>query len=180
MKQFVALLMAVLIVIGLAACGSSGESAAPTEPEGSAQDAAEPSQDVQTDEAASEDAVDTGALQDAFKEKIGGSGLTFYKSVPNDVTGNWRVAVIYTDADMVENALDYYNAYFGSDDEIHFVCNLGLKTTTSIKVLAGQLFVDVFEYVDGEEHDAKTLPGGDLLKSYTVDMTTGDATELSD
>ena len=60
------------------------------------------------------------------------------------------------------------------------MCNLGLKTTTSIKVLAGQLYVDVFEYVDGEEHDAKTLHGGDLLKSYMVDMTTGEATELAD
>ena len=67
---------------------------------------------MQTDEAATEDTADAEALQEAFKEKIGGSGLTFYKSVPNDATGNWRVAVIYTSADMVENALDYYNAYF--------------------------------------------------------------------
>ena len=179
MKRMIALILAMLMVFALAACSTGG--ADKEEPAGSAQEAAEPSQDVQTDEAApEEDAADAEALQDAFKEKIGGSGLTFYKSVPNDVTGNWRVAVIYTDADMVENALDYYNAYFGSDDEIHFVCNLGLKTTTSIKVMAGQMFVDVFEYVDGEEHDAKTLPGGDLLKSYTVDMTTGEATELAD
>lgn len=179
MKRMIALMMAMLMVFVLAACSSTG-GADKEEPAGSAQEAAEPYQDVQTDEAAPENAADAEALQDAFKEKIGGSGLTFYKSVPNDVTGNWRVAVIYTDADMVENALDYYNAYFGSDDEIHFVCNLGLKTTTSIKVMAGQMFVDVFEYVDGEEHDAKTLPGGDLLKSYTVDMTTGEATELAD
>ena len=179
MKRMIVLMMAMLMVFALAACSSTG-GADKKEPAGSAQEAAEPSQDVQTDEAAPEDAADAEALQDAFKEKIGGSGLTFYKSVPNDVTGNWRVAVIYTDADMVENALDYYKAYFGSDDEIHFICNLGLKTTTSIKVLAGQLYVDVFEYVDGEEHDAKTLPGGDLLKSYTVDMTTGEATELAE
>lgn len=179
MKRMIVLMMAMLMVFALAACSSTG-GADNEEPAGSAQEAAEPSQDVQTDEAAPEDAADAEALQDAFKEKIGGSGLTFYKSVPNDVTGNWRVAVIYTDADMVENALDYYKAYFGSDDEIHFICNLGLKTTTSIKVLAGQLYVDVFEYVDGEEHDAKTLPGGDLLKSYTVDMTTGEATELAE
>ena len=111
MKRMIALMLAMLMVFAMAACSSTG-GADKEDPTGSAQEAAEPSQDVQTDEAAPEDAADAEALKESFKEKIGGSGLTFYKSVQNDVTGNWRVAVIYTDADMVENALDYYNAYF--------------------------------------------------------------------
>lgn len=177
MKRTITLLLAVLVLLSLAACGAP---AGGSEPEGSASNSKEVAQESAAPgtEVAADD--DQNALQHAFKEQIGDSNVLFYKNVRNDVTGNWRVAVIYTSADIVENALDYYKAYFGSDDEIHFVCNLGLKTTTSIKVLAGQLYVDVYEYVDGEEHDAKTLPGGDLLKSYTVDMTTGEATELAE
>ena len=117
-------------------------------------------------------------MQAAFKDSIGGSGITFYKSVRNDTTGRWRVAVIYTGENMVDHALDYYKAYFTSDDELHFICNLGLKTTTEISVVLGKLQVDVREYVDKEEHDAKILNSGTLLTSYWVDMATGEIEEL--
>lgn len=113
------------------------------------------------------------ALRDAFNASIGGSGLTFYKSVRNDTTGRWRCAVIYTGENMVDHALEYYKAYFESDDELHFVCNLGLKTTTALRVVLGNLQVDVHEYVDGEEHDAKILNSGALLGSYWVNLETG-------
>ena len=117
-------------------------------------------------------------LRNDFKNSIGGSGLTFYNSVHNDTTGRWRCAVIYTSEEMVNHALDYYKAYFTSDDELHFICNLGLKTTTAISVVMGNLQVDVHEYVDKEEHDANILNSGELLNSYWVNIETGEIEKL--
>jgi len=117
-------------------------------------------------------------LRTEFKSSIGGSGLTFYNSVRNDETGKWRCAVIYTSEEMVNHALDYYKAYFTSDDELHFICNLGSRTTTAISVVMGNLQVDVHEYVDKEEHDAKILNSGKLLNSYWVNIETGEIEEL--
>ena len=44
---------------------------------------------------------------------------------------------------------------------------------TSIKAMSGLLFIDTFEYVDGEEHDAKLLFSGMLLDSQIIDIETG-------
>lgn len=128
---------------------------------------------------ADETTVDQASLQDAFIDEIGGSGLTFYSSVRNDNTGLWRVAVIYTSENMVDHAADYYRAYFTADDEVHFICNLGLSTTTRILYVNGELEVTVFEYTDGEEHDANVLPGGSLLNTYYVNIETGEAEEVT-
>ncbi|MCI7638302.1 MAG: hypothetical protein MSS60_00560, partial [Clostridiales bacterium] len=37
-------------------------------------------------------------------------------NVPNDVTGNWRIASIAENIEMQDYALDYYKEYFKSDD----------------------------------------------------------------
>lgn len=176
MKRIFAFVLALVMVFSLCACGSSS-SAKPdatqkpvSTPKPTAAPTPEPTkspEDIQKE------------LQDAFKESIGGSGITFYKSVRNDTTGRWRVAVIYTGENMVDHALDYYKAYFTSDDELHFICNLGLKTTTEISVVLGKLQVDVREYVDKEEHDAKILNSGMLLTSYLVDIATGEIEEIN-
>lgn len=120
---------------------------------------------------------DKEALRDAFEDEIGGSGLTFYSNVHNDNTGNWRVAVIYTSENIVDHAVNYYNAYYGTDDEVHFICNLGLRTTTRFNVYDGVIYASTFDYVDGEEHDANVLPGGDLVTSYSVNIETGEIEE---
>ena len=62
---------------------------------------------------------------------------------------------------------------FRSDEEIHAVWNATLGTMTSIKAMSGLLFIDTFEYVDGEEHDAKLLFSGMLLDSQIIDIETG-------
>ncbi len=118
-------------------------------------------------------------LQNHFSESIGGSSIRFSDSVRNDTTGRWRCTVLYTSEDMVKHALDYYHAYFSSDDELHFICNLNLKTTTAIAVVSGILYVDVHEYVENEEHDAKVLNSGKLLASYTVNTETGKIERLN-
>lgn len=79
---------------------------------------------------------------------------------------------------MQNYALAYYKEYFKSDDEIHAIVNFNYKTTTQISVLGDILDVSVHEYVDGEEHDAKLLFGGRLLKEYFVNKDTGEIEEI--
>lgn len=75
-------------------------------------------------------------------------------------------------------AVDYYKAYFDSDNEVHFVVNFALNTTCVIGKYNNHLDVTVHEYADGEEHDAKELGGGDILGQYWVDIETGEITTL--
>lgn len=99
-------------------------------------------------------------------------------NVPNDVTGNWRVATIAENIEMQDYALDYYKEYFESDDEIHAIVNFNYKTTTKISVIGNLLDVSVYEYVDKEEHDAKLLFSGMLLKEYHVNIDNGEIEEI--
>lgn len=87
--------------------------------------------------------------------------------------------VFYSAENIVDHAVEYYNAYFSADDEIHIAVNLGLKTTSVMNVSGGVMYVSVHEYIDKEEHDAKVLGGGDLLKSYTVNLETGEIEDVS-
>ena len=66
---------------------------------------------------------------------------------------------------------------FTSDDEIHAVWNATLGTMASIKAMSGLLFIDTFEYVKGEEHDAKLLFSGMLLDSLILNIETGEPFE---
>lgn len=124
-------------------------------------------------------ADDADAARSAFAESMGNGTVLFDESVRNDVTGKWRLLRVSSPEDIVDHAVDYYNAYFGSDDEIHFVVNFTLGTTTRISCAAGSLFVDELEYVSGEEHDAKILASGDLLKQYIVHLDTGKVEDIT-
>lgn len=79
---------------------------------------------------------------------------------------------------MQDYALDYYKKYFKSDDEIHAIVNFNYNTTTKISVMGNLLDVTVYEYVDKEEHDAKLLFSGMLLKEYHVNIDTGEIQEI--
>lgn len=104
----------------------------------------------------------------------------FSDSVINDVTGRWRISSIASSQDITEYVIDYYNALFSSNDEIHAIVNFSLNTTTSISVLPdGTLDVAIHEYIDGEEHDAKALFSGMLLKEYFVNSQTGEFEEIT-
>lgn len=99
----------------------------------------------------------------------------FSDSVINDTTGRWRISSIASSKDITEYAVDYYNTFFSSDDEIHAIVNFSLNTTTSISVpYDGTLDVAVHEYVSGEEHDANDLFGGMLLAEYFINLNTGE------
>lgn len=101
------------------------------------------------------------------------------QDVRNDVTGNWRICTIAENIQMVDYAVDYYKRKFRNDDEIHAIVNFDYNTTTSISLIADNILdVIVHEYVKGEEHDAKLLFGGILLKEYWVYLDNGDIEEI--
>ena len=118
----------------------------------------------------------TGCSSDPKKEALKNDiSLTWLTSdVKNDTTGKWRVSECLTDQQPTEWAKQYYDAYFESDDEVHFVINFTLNTSNSIKVFGDEMFIDTFEYVEGEEHDANTLCSGMLYHSYQIDKNTGE------
>lgn len=121
---------------------------------------------------------DLQALKDSLKDKYDiGEPLP----VNDDVTGNWRMVTIYSSATPEEYAADYFKAYFETEEstEVHTIINLGLKTTTSIRRLAGNILdITVHEYVDGEETSAKTLGKGMILQEYSLNTETGETENL--
>lgn len=106
-----------------------------------------------------------------------GLELLFSNSVRNDVTGRWRLSSTSSSMVPADYAMEYYNTMFSSDDEIHGIWNATLNTTTCIKAMSGLLFVDTYEYVDGEEHDANLLFSGTLLDSKLINLSTGEVLE---
>ena len=111
-------------------------------------------------------------VQTALKNDISLTWLT--SNVKNDTTGNWRVSECLTSKQPQEYAKQYYDAYFESDDEVHAVINFALNTTNRFTVQSDGLYVDTFDYVQGEEHDANSLFTGSLLHSYQLNKETGD------
>lgn len=109
------------------------------------------------------------------KDKIIGKSdkdfSTISKSKPsdvnNDVTGNWKKYTIADNINIEEYALSYKDLYM-HEDEVHFIINFNYKTTTMLSQLNGLLYVDVKEYVDKEEHDAKQLGSGMDLANYKI------------
>lgn len=98
------------------------------------------------------------------------------RTVRNDTTGNWRIVTIAENIEMQEYAVDYYNRYFegNGSNEVHGIVNFTNNTTTKISDLGSFLEVVVFDYVKGEEHDAKKLFSGNLLGQYFVDKDTAE------
>lgn len=121
-------------------------------------------------------AINKEDLQEAVKDKY---SLVFFGDVRNDTTGNWRYAG-YSESDSQEQfAVEYYKAFFENDKEIHAVINFTRKTTARVSLLdSNTLDVSILEYVQGEEHDAKELFGGTLLKEYWVSIDSGEIEEI--
>lgn len=104
--------------------------------------------------------------------------IYYYGDVKNDVTGNWRYSMTADNIDIENYALSYYKTYFKSDSEIHGIVNFTRKTTSSIRVNGGIMFLDIYDYVDGEEKDAKLMFSGTLLKSYMIYTDNGDIQQI--
>lgn len=107
--------------------------------------------------------------------------FSYNGNVRNDTTGDFRYAILAEyGVNVAEYAVSYYDKYMsGSDKEIHAVINLLDRTTTKITqaIDPNELFLTVYSYVDGEEHDAVLMFSGTPLKYYTVNKETGEITE---
>ncbi len=104
--------------------------------------------------------------------------ITFFNSVSSDATGKWRLALVNIAQQPENYALDYYRKMFKSDDEVHFIINVGYNTTTSISKYGNMLMLDVHEHISKEETDANKLGAGMLLRSFIVYLDNGDIEEL--
>lgn len=107
-----------------------------------------------------------------------GFDVSFQSSYRNDVTGNWRLALITENIEIEKYAVDYYKNYFKADTEIHIIVNFTLNTTTRIIVMGNLLDVAIMEYVDKEEHDANIACSGMLLAEYHVNIDTGELEKI--
>lgn len=100
--------------------------------------------------------------------------MNFAGKVRNDVTENWRYSTTSEDIDIENYALSYYQEYFESDNEIHGIINFTRKTTARLNVSGNMIFLSLYDYVDGEEHDAKIMFSGTPLASYIIYTDNGD------
>ena len=100
--------------------------------------------------------------------------MNFAGKVKNDVTENWRYSTTSEDIDIEQYALSYYEEYFENDNEIHGIVNFTRKTTARLNVSGGMIYLSLYDYVDGEEHDAKIMFSGTPLASYIIYTDNGD------
>lgn len=108
------------------------------------------------------DKEDGFVLDKEFKRNFGKA-----RKVRNDLTGNWRLVTTAAKFD-VEEMLIAYHDHFMKEGEIHFIVSFATNTTTVIRNSGGIITSEVHEYVDKEEHDAKTLGSGMILAEYMV------------
>ncbi len=112
---------------------------------------------------------------------ISNLNVSFSDTIPEDVTGNWRLATISDDIEFLEYAASYYDNYFESDDETHFIINYTDNTITCItKYFDEFIFLAVSEHVEGEEDSAKKLQSGDFLNQYWIYLDNGDIEKIEE
>lgn len=98
--------------------------------------------------------------------------------VNGDPSGNWRVSVISEDIEIPQFALEYYEKYFKSDEEVHGIVNYLYDSTIRINKMGDLLFISVHERVDSEEWDASKLFSGERVSEYQIDVNTGEWIEV--
>ena len=98
--------------------------------------------------------------------------------VNGNPTGNWRVSVISEDIEIPQFALEYYEKYFKSDEEVHGIVNYLYDSTIRINKAGDLLFISVHERVDSEEWDASKLFSGERVSEYQIDVNTGEWIEM--
>ena len=77
-----------------------------------------------------------------------GDSVSIRKNIKDDSTGRWRVASTASRTPTMEYVYDYYKNCFESDDEVHFIINFTLGTTTRINNSGGILNVRTTELRD--------------------------------
>lgn len=114
-------------------------------------------------------------LQQMLKDN---EDLTFYSTVPNDVTEQMRMGVYYSGSSPENIAYDYYRAFFENDSELHALINLENKTSACLTVSGDKIDVMIYEYVDNEETDAELMFSGMVYAEYQIDKNTGEIEQI--
>lgn len=150
---------------------SSSSAAESTEQDTSADETApvDVSEETQENTYAAVESADTSVLDD-MDIKV--------RNVNDDITGNWRMTYVDTKETAEEYAIAYYKEYFKSDNEIHFLVNQHLKTTSVISKFNNQLDVRIYEYALGEEYSADTIASGIKYGEWYVHLETGEIKQL--
>ena len=105
--------------------------------------------------------------------------LIFYSEFPNDVTGNWRMAKFDTEDPAQEYIVDYYNDYFKSDKEIHFIYNFALNEVNVVRMYdSNYIDLSIRKYIPDEERDAKEAGGGELIKECYINTETKEVSDV--
>lgn len=121
------------------------------------------------------DQEDGGVIAGVSDKNIDELNPSFFDAVPEDVTGNWRMAIIASDCDIRDYIYTYKNKYIKSSDEVHIIVNPLRGITTRINSIGSEyLSVAELSYVQGEEQSAKSLCGGDLQCEYVIYCDNGD------
>lgn len=186
MKIIFVVVCLIIIIAGIKSLISSPEEEKQTDPT-----QAESVSEIQTEETEKSSEEVTEAINEEVVEHRTGDNIVgvsekdiedldpvFYKSVINDVTGNWRYATIADDIDIEYYIMSYYKNYFSADNEVHAIINFTRNTTTRLNYSGGVITVTIMDYVDGEEHDAKKLFSGQVLATYYVYADNGDIEEI--
>ena len=159
-------------IIIISSCGFSR----PREAELSSSEKKLSSEAVKKDEVASKSSQKE-LLKDNLKETY---NLVYYGNIRNDTTGNWRYSIYSSNDSQEKLALDYYKAFFDSDNEIHALINASLNTTARISFIPPQtLDVTIFEYKKDEEYDASALFSGNILNQYHINIKSNEINEIN-
>ena len=105
---------------------------------------------------------------------------SYLGSYANDSTGNWRRYSYESEEDLTAFAADYYEAYFGGNDEIHVLVNAQQETTAIVAYMYGSLDVRVYQMDSRDIDDAKVAPGGAKLREFWLALSTGEITEVEE
>lgn len=103
---------------------------------------------------------------------VAGVTMHYSRTVPNDLTGKWRIATC-TSATVPETIIpEIFEAFRPEANEVFWIVNYGLKTTTRLNYFGGDIvYYSTLEYVEDEENDAKVLGGGMEYSYGQIDLT---------
>ena len=170
MKKTLSMLVALVITLSMVACGSSDKNT-----DSASQNSNSNSFTSTTTTTTTTRPATTTTTKKASKF----DDYVLNESIRNDTTGSWKSVLVAEKLDVVKNAVDLYDYYFDDNKTILAVINMSTKTTAKISVLYdGTLDITIYDYVDGEEHDANLMFSGNVLSEYWVTIKDGKAEKI--
>lgn len=185
-KKLIAVFISGVLALSLTACGDSdsssdsdANSATQTETVEKDNKGKKDVADEEKEKRDSDEVDDSADVSDDFSPIGDSLAIDFDiprdpSDFPKDTTGKWRQLLIAESGiEFQYYALNYYERYFKSNDEVHVIYNFSTNTVTCITCMGNLLSVRIMDYVDKEEHDASIACSGTFLGEYHVNIDTG-------